>query len=91
MQLDGIGPILRFEEKTISAKRLSPSPEGYIDFRTVLDNSGLAPDEREVLARIRNNLLHYRLEFAPKDWQRFLGIISKEGIAREKRQKGKRR
>jgi len=82
MQQDGIVPILRLEEKIVREKRIPPSPEGYIKFRTIMDSSTLSSDEKEALIKVRDSLLHYWLKFDPNDWRKFTEIMGREGLNR---------
>ena len=87
MQRDAIAPILRLEERVIKQKSIPTSAQGYIEFSEIIEASDYQPHEKEVLKRVRNNLLHYLLKFEPSHYSKFTEIMRRGGLDIKKNRK----
>ncbi|MBN1806721.1 MAG: hypothetical protein JW837_15845 [Sedimentisphaerales bacterium] len=78
-QKEGIEAILELEEKIIKKRKIN-SPENYLSFEEILNQSIYNDEEKNTLIQIRHSLLHYQILFSKNDLTKFYNVMKREGI-----------
>lgn len=79
LQAEAIPAILALEKKIIEQKQIQTA-ENFLEFSEIMNKAAYVEDEQKALKKVRDALLHYKLDFKKEELRRFYEVMKREGI-----------